>query len=104
MTGTAVKTTVAFALCPQCRERVRVDLGEAVSQQIAERDRLRVDAHGVFASWCLIPFEPVGPSWPRDRFETWIDRLAEHAGIDLRGLSVDEARCREMLPAALEGE
>ena len=77
---------------------------ERLAAVTAERDRLRVDAHGVLASWCLIPFEPVGPSWPRDRFETWIDRLAEHAGIDLRGLSADEARCREMLPAALEGE
>lgn len=41
MTGKVVKTTVAFALCPQCSERVRVDLGEAVSQQAAEMDRLR---------------------------------------------------------------
>lgn len=43
-------TTVIYAQCPQCRERVRVTLGDAVSQQAADLARYR-EFVAAFDAW-----------------------------------------------------
>ena len=72
----------------RCRElELSVHSRGAAVTELSERCReLEESIRAAFASYGLLTYhrESTG-SWPRDRFESWLDCAAERAGMDIRG-------------------